>query len=101
MSNAFSGLPDKSPDPAEQAPNPSSSHGSPELLAADAALTREQKIDLLADWLLELNNRLNAESEGMSMSDPMLARREAQIADQTARVKAIMDDLRSGAERSA
>jgi hypothetical protein len=84
--------------PNRTAPNPSLSYSSPELLAADPALSRDQKIDLLADWLLELNNRLSAESEGMSMSDPLLAQREAKSADQVMRVKAILDELTTGPE---
>ncbi len=84
----------------EQAPDPQRHFESPELLLADATVPDDKKRDLLRDWDLELDNRLNAESEGMGVSDPMSGPNEAKLADISRRVKSSLADLaaRAGPE---
>jgi hypothetical protein len=40
-----------------------------------------------------MDGRLNAESEGMSASDPISARREARLADEAGHVKTALTDI--------
>jgi hypothetical protein len=62
-------------------------YDSPEALLADPELTDSDKQVLLAEWNSEIDGRLNAESEGMGVSDPMTARKEARLADEAGQVK--------------
>lgn len=77
----------------EKAPNAKRHFESPELLVADESLGDSEKLVLLRDWDLELSNRLKAEEEGMSASDPIGGSFEARLADEAARVKTLLADL--------
>lgn len=82
----------------DRSPNAKRHFQSPELLMADPSLSETEKLALLQDWDLELSNRLKAEEEGMSASDPIGERQEARLADEAARVKTLLTELvgRSG-----
>jgi len=73
-----------------RAPNPQRRFRSPEMLVADNSLTDEQKHELLCEWELEVDNRLRAEEEGMSISDPIQDLREAKLADEAGRVRSCL-----------
>ncbi len=77
----------------EKAPNAKRHFKSPEMLVADESLTDEEKLALLQDWALELSNRLKAEEEGMSASDPIRDRHEARLADEEGRVRTLLAGL--------
>ena len=68
-------------------------YASPEQLLADDKLDDVEKLELLKDWDLELDNRLKAEEEGMSAADPMRSGQEAKLADESARVKDAIQQL--------
>jgi CheY-like chemotaxis protein/DNA-directed RNA polymerase specialized sigma24 family protein len=68
-------------------PDPRKHFDTPEALLADPQLAVEDKQALLTEWDSEMDNRLNAESEGMSASDPISAKREAQLAEEARKVK--------------
>jgi hypothetical protein len=76
-----------------RAPNPRMHFQSPEILVNDQTLNDEEKYTLLCEWDLELSNRLKAEEEGMSASDPIRSRHEAKLADEAARVKSNLTEL--------
>jgi hypothetical protein len=80
-------------DATDRAPDPKRHFQSPEMLLADESLTDAEKHALLSEWDLELDNRLRAEEEGMSASDPMRGRQEAKLADEAGRVKSCLTDL--------
>lgn len=84
---------DTNPVPHEPAANAKRTYVSPEQLLTDDNLSDDEKLALLTDWDLELDNRLNAESEGMSASDPIRSRHEAQLADESGRVKDAIKQL--------
>jgi hypothetical protein len=71
----------------DSAPNPRKQFDSPEALLVDPELTDSDKQAMLAEWSSEIDGRLNAESEGMGVSDPLSARKEARLADEAGRVK--------------
>lgn len=75
------------PQPHESAVDARRKYHSPEQLLTDDSVGDARKLELLQDWDLELDNRLKAEEEGMSASDPMRSRHEAQLADEAMRVK--------------
>lgn len=77
----------------DRSPNAKRRFKSPELLMADSSLSDTEKLALLQDWDLELSNRLKAEEEGMSASDPIGEQQEARLADEAARVKTLLTDL--------
>lgn len=81
----------------DQAPDPQRYFESPELLLADPTVSDDKKRELLHDWDLELDNRLNAESEGMGVSDPISGHNEAKLADLSARVKSSLAALAASA----
>lgn len=81
------------PLPHEDAHNARRKYHSPEQLLTDDNISDDEKLALLTDWDLELDNRLNAESEGMSASDPIRSRHEAQLADESGRVKDAIKQL--------
>lgn len=72
---------------AGEVPNPRVNFDSPEAVLADPELSDDAKHALLTDWDSEIDSRLQAESEGMSMSDPISARTEARLADEATNVK--------------
>jgi len=79
------------------APDPRERFGSPEMLIAYDGMDDPAKMALLEQWHLDLDNRLKAEEEGMSASDPMRQTQESRLADEAARVK---DCLMALLERS-
>ncbi len=76
----------------DDAPNPRKHFDTPEALLADPGLADTQKKALLTDWDADLDGRLNAESEGMSVSDPISAKREARLADEAGKVKTALTE---------
>lgn len=85
-------------DANDRAPHPRRHFASPDLLVADTSLGDAEKLALLQEWDLDLDNRLKAEAEGMSASDPISERKEAKLAEESARVKRAITDIagRSG-----
>ena len=78
----------------EQAtPNPRKQFDSPEALLADPDIADDEKQALLTEWDSELDRRLDAESEGMSASDPISAKREAGLADEASNVKTALTEM--------
>lgn len=72
---------------SDAAPDPRKHFDSPEALLADPELDDASKQALLAEWDSEIDGQLNAESEGMGISDPLTARKEAQLADEAGHLK--------------
>lgn len=68
-------------------PNPRKHFDSPQALLADPGLADDEKQTLLAEWDSEIDGRLNAEAEGMGVSDPLSARNEARLAEEAGHVK--------------
>jgi hypothetical protein len=64
----------------EDAPDPRKHYDTPEMLASDETMPHEERLALLKEWQLEIENRLKAEEEGMSATDPISAKREAALA---------------------
>jgi CheY-like chemotaxis protein/DNA-directed RNA polymerase specialized sigma24 family protein len=77
----------------DQVPNPRKHFDSPEALLADPGLADGEKETLLTEWDSEMDGRLNAESEGMSASDPISAKREARLADEARKVKSALTQI--------
>jgi CheY-like chemotaxis protein len=77
----------------DDAPNPRKHFDTPEALLADPSLSDAEKQSLLTEWDSEIDGRLKAESEGMSASDPISARREARLADEAGHVKTALTDI--------
>lgn len=74
-------------------PNPRKHFDTPEALLVDPGLGDGQKAALLTEWDSEMDGRLNAESEGMSASDPISAKREASLADEAGKVKTALTEV--------
>lgn len=77
----------------DDAPNPRKHFDTPADLLADPGLADAEKQALLTDWDADLDGRLNAESEGMSASDPISAKREARLADEAGKVKDALTEV--------
>jgi CheY-like chemotaxis protein len=77
----------------DDAPNPRKHFDTPEALLADPGLADAEKKALLTEWDSEIDGRLNAESEGMSASDPISAKREARLADEAGHVKTALSEV--------
>lgn len=77
----------------DDVPNPRKHFDTPEALMADPGLSDEEKHALLTEWDSEMDNRLNAEAEGMSASDPISERKEAVLADEARKVKSALTEL--------
>lgn len=73
-------------------PDPRTHFESPEALMADPELNNDEKHALLTEWDSELDGRLNAESEGMSMTDPISVRREARLAAEASHVRTALTE---------
>ncbi len=71
----------------DDVPNPRKHFDTPETLLADPVLSNDDKQALLTEWESEIDGRLNAESEGMGISDPLTARKEARLADEAGQAK--------------
>lgn len=74
-------------------PDPRKHYASPEELLEAESLSDAEKRILLEEWGAEIDQRLNAEAEGMSASDPMSVQREARLADEASRVKSALNGL--------
>lgn len=74
-------------------PDPRRHFDSPSALLADPELADGDKQALLAEWDSELDGRLNAEAEGMGISDPLTARNEARLADEAQHVKSALTKI--------
>jgi hypothetical protein len=85
--------PTPAPPADKPAPDPRARFASPELLMASADLSDSEKCELLREWKIDLDNRLLAEDEGMSASDPLRAERGARMADEAARVTTLLATL--------
>jgi hypothetical protein len=59
----------------------------------DEALDKEEKRKLLESWKMDIDGRLDAESEGMSSSHPMTASKEASLANQEQMVGEALEKL--------
>lgn len=77
----------------DAAPNPRKHFDTPTELLDDPELADAEKQALLAEWDSEIDGRLNAESEGMGVSDPLTARKEARLADEAGRVKTALTSI--------
>lgn len=77
----------------EKAPNPRRHYDSPEKLSEDINLDLEARENLLTEWKHDLDRRLEAESEGMSASDPISQEREARLAGELRCVCTALDDV--------
>jgi hypothetical protein len=75
------------------APDPREQFETPEALLADARLSDDEKKELLTEWDSEMDARLNAEAEGMSVSDPMSAIKESRLADEAGHVKTALTEI--------
>lgn len=71
---------------ADRLPDPRTYYSGPEELLEDVQLDPATRERLLVQWLDELNARLEAESEGMSASDPIPAEEESRMAAELRRV---------------
>ena len=74
-------------------PNPRRNYETPAALLADPNLSNEEKEALLTEWSSELDLRLNAESEGMSASDPISANREGRLAEEAKTVTSALAQI--------
>lgn len=77
----------------DQVPDPRVAYGTPSDVVADEALSIEEKKTILSQWANEVDDRLKAEEEGMSASDPMRARHEADLAKEAERVTRALLEL--------
>ncbi|WP_373489756.1 hypothetical protein [Parasphingorhabdus sp.] len=71
-------------------------YDTPADIVRDETLDPEDKRKLLESWQMDLDSRLDAESEGMSKSEPIAASREASLADQVQLVGAALEMLDHG-----
>jgi CheY-like chemotaxis protein len=77
----------------DDTPNPRKHFETPQALLADVGVADGDKVALLTEWESEVDARLNAESEGMSASDPISAKRAARLADEAGRVKSALTEV--------
>lgn len=77
----------------ENVPDPRKEYDVPGDVLADQALSAEEKKSILSQWANEVDDRLKAEEEGMSASDPMRARHEAELAKEAERVTRALLEL--------
>jgi CheY-like chemotaxis protein len=77
----------------DDAPDPRKHFETPEALLANPGLADEAKKALLTEWDSEVDAQLNAESEGMSASDPISAKREGRLADEAGKVKSALSEV--------
>jgi hypothetical protein len=76
-----------------KAPDPRRDYDSPEDLLEDIALPLDRREELLREWQKDLDQRLLAESEGMSASDPISADKESKLAGEARRVTAALEKV--------
>ena len=80
---------------AEKAPDPRRHYASPEDLREDIDLDIETREELLRQWKQDLDQRLEAESEGMSASNPISHEKEARLASEHRRVSKALEEITS------
>lgn len=85
---------------AEKAPDPRRHYSSPEELREDIDLDLATREDLLREWKKELDQRLEAEAEGMSASDPISQEKEARLAGEHRRVSKALEAIASERQQS-
>ena len=85
---------------AEKAPDPRRHYASPEDLREDIDLDIAQREDLLREWKSDLDQRLSAEAEGMSASDPISAEKESRLANEHRRVSKALEEIASERQSS-
>lgn len=78
---------------AEKAPNPRRHYSSPEELREDIDLDLEAREELLRQWQKDLDQRLEAEAEGMSASDPISQEQESRLAGEYRRVSKALEEV--------
>jgi hypothetical protein len=78
---------------ADKAPNPRRHYSSPEDLREDIDLDLEAREELLRQWQKDLDQRLAAEAEGMSASDPISQDQESRLANEHRRVSKALDEV--------
>jgi DNA-directed RNA polymerase specialized sigma24 family protein/CheY-like chemotaxis protein len=74
-------------------PDPRKHFESPKALLADPELDDGAKQALLTEWDSEIDGQLNAEAEGMGISDPLSARKEAQLANEARQAKSALTKI--------
>lgn len=77
----------------EKAPDPRKHYSSPEELREDIDLDLATREELLRQWQKDLDQRLEAEAEGMSASDPMSQEQEARLAGEHRRVSKALEAI--------
>lgn len=78
---------------ADKAPDPRRHYSSPEDLREDIELDIATREELLRQWKQDLDQRLTAEAEGMSASDPMSQEQESRLANEHRRVSKALDEV--------
>lgn len=78
---------------AEKAPDPRRHYSSPEELREDIDLDLATREELLRQWKQDLDQRLEAESEGMSASDPISHEQESKLAGEQRRVSKALEAI--------
>lgn len=86
---------------SEKAPDPRRHYDSPEDLREDVELDLATRERLLREWKQDIDQRLEAESEGMSASDPISASREAKLAAESRRVSKALEQVSDDLKRAA
>lgn len=77
----------------EKAPDPRRHYSSPEDLREDIDLDVATREELLRQWKKDLDQRLEAEAEGMSASDPISQEQESRLANEHRRVSKALEEL--------
>lgn len=84
---------------AEKAPDPRRHYSSPEELREDIELDLDTREELLRQWQTDLDQRLKAESEGMSASDPISPEKESKLASEHRRVSKALENIAAERQR--
>lgn len=85
---------------ADKAPDPRRHYSSPEELREDIDLDLETREELLRQWQKDLDQRLEAESEGMSASDPISQEQESKLAGEQRRVSKALEAIASERQKA-
>lgn len=83
----------------DKAPDPRRHYSSPEDLREDIDLDLETRRQLLTEWAKDLDQRLAAEAEGMSASDPISEEKESRLANEHRRVNRALEEISSELDR--
>ncbi|RZK03952.1 MAG: hypothetical protein EOO76_00105 [Novosphingobium sp.] len=84
---------------SDRAPDPRRHYSSPEELREDIALDLDTREELLRQWQKDLDQRLEAESEGMSASDPISEEQESKLASEHRRVSKALENIAAERQR--